>query len=218
MIGLVAVCPVHGPFSLSSIFGGSGTITMINSRSSCPRCGRASPIPNGSYDFIGNIVRAFRAPGVTQSEILALRDIAQATKDGKLSGAEAAEQAAELNSLFATLLEWANGNAAALGLLIGIITLLISIYSIHDSDMSSDQAHSDAQQQIQATQSETQVLQKIYEALQQQHAPAPSPATTTQPKQMKPRPAGVQTPGAGAPPNRKERRSAAARARRKRSP
>lgn len=215
-MNLIAVCPVHGPFPIPNFMGGTGSasVSFSNSKVSCPICGRYSPIPDGTYDFVGSAVRAFRAPGVTLESIEALRAIAQAEKDGTLSAKEAEVKAAEINHTFATLLKWANGNAAALGILIAMIALFIQIYSVHDSDLSSAQAHSDAQQQIRATQTELQMQQKIYEALQRQCVAVPSHEEgSRQMRSTQARPP-IRKPAAESP-NRHERRKTKAMVRRK---
>lgn len=188
-----------------------------------------SPIPNGTYDFVGSAVRAFRAPGVTRAKVEALKDIAQAAKEGRLSVSEAEERAAELESTFASLMKWANGNAGALGILIAIISLWMTIYAVYDSDQSSAQAHEDAQRQLQATQTQIQaqqtaiqvqqteievqqtqlqVQQKIYESLQALNAAVPSQGAVSAPTELTTHPSQLQTPTAGALSRQQRRRIA----------
>lgn len=215
MFSPIAVCPVHGAF-VSPILGfaGSGTVSFTGCAVSCPTCGFASPLIDGTYEIVGDALKAFRAPGITRHDIEAFRNIAQAEKDGVLSANEAEEQAAKISSAFAKLLAWANGNAGALGILLGIITLFVAIYAIHDSDLTAAEAHSDALQLRQATLSEKQVQQKIYEALQQQSVASPSQAAPLLPMQEMRPPIQGRTQGRAAPQNRFERRKAASIAKR----
>jgi hypothetical protein len=207
MADIIAVCPVHGPFPTRNLFGGTGSVALKNVTTNCPICGRDSPITDGTYDLVGSAVKAFRAPGVTRDNINALRDIAQAEKDGKLSAKAAEEKAAEISSAFAALIKWTNGNAGMLGLLVAIITLFVSIYAVNDDDLSSAQAHKDFL-------AEREVQQRIYEALQRQHVPGTSQESKPRPNRLKQSLRPTQTLSAGSP-NRHERRKAKAMARRK---
>ena len=187
-------------------FENATDVTLTGCSESCPRCGGRANLQDGTYDFIGHVLTAIRAPGVMREDVMAFRDIAQAVQKGELLSDDAATQVAEINSAFAILWKWMNENGAAIAVVLTIIAIYIAIWAKEGADEGSALAHQDVQQQI-------KVHEKIYEALQQQHAPAPSPAAGSSPKQMTPQLSPAQRPAQAAPRNRKERRAAAARAR-----
>ena len=43
----------------------------------CPRCGRQATIQAGTYDFVGEVMTAFRAPEVTRESVADLRKIVE---------------------------------------------------------------------------------------------------------------------------------------------
>lgn len=49
MPGLIVDCPEHGPQQSPNFFEGLGTVVMSGTTMSCPRCGRVSPVIDGSY-------------------------------------------------------------------------------------------------------------------------------------------------------------------------
>lgn len=216
MVDIMAVCPVDGPFPVKDLFGGSGSavITMSRTATRCPRCGRISDIVDGTYDYVGEIITAFRAPGVSRKDIEALKKLAESEKRGEISRENANQEAEKLSSTFADIMKWADGNAALLSVLIAVIACFIAVYGVREADLGSDQAHEDAEQQLRATESVTQAQQRIYEELLRQHAGEQSPAKATPSKTATQQPRPKQTPIAASP-NRHERRKMEAEARRR---
>lgn len=172
----------------------------------CPKCGGNARIINGTYDFVGGTIAAFRAPGVTRHKIERFRAIAESVKNGGLSAQQAAPEVALLSPALATVWGWTNANAGALGVLIAIITTFLMIYYEAESDAATVDAQTELTKQ-------TQVLEKIHEELRRQNVVAPESL-------VKPPPTGprrIASPPqklVAAKPNRHERRKAASLERR----
>lgn len=144
-------------FSINNAFN----VTITNCAEQCPRCGNLANVKDGTYDFVGSVLTAIRAPGVMRADIVAFRELALAVQRGKVRKDEAAAQVAAMHEGFATLWKWLNENGGALSFLIAILAIYIAILSKESSDAGSVQAHHDAQQQI-------QLQQKIYDVLNQE--------------------------------------------------
>lgn len=136
-------------------------------------------IQDGTYDFVGRVITAFRAPGVTRNNILAFQAIAEAVDSGKLSEEDAAVKIAQIGASFAGLWKWINGNSGALSIVLGIIAIYLTVHYAELSIDASEQQHTDAahqhqviERQIEAIETETQVQRQIYEILQKQNAAA----------------------------------------------
>ena len=162
---IYGVCPTHGRVPLDHLIGGGGTATFVNSEASCPYRGRTAKIPSGTYRIGDALMDAVRSREVSRDDVVAFRQIAQAVKNGNTNAEEAAAQAAEINSLFGHLLKWANENGVALGLLIGILALVVTCYSIISANQGSAEAHADAQALLKAQQSVAQSDQNAQQAL-----------------------------------------------------
>ncbi|WP_404713346.1 hypothetical protein [Sphingomonas sp. MMS24-J13] len=189
----------------------STNVTITNVSETCPRCGGRAKLQDGTYDFIGAVLAAVRAPGVMRQDILEFQAVAKAVQAGEISSEEAVLRFEKLNDNLSKLWSWINENGAALAILLAIITIYLTIWAKDAADAGSAQAHADAQQQWQATQTQTQLQQKIYEVLQRQTASsAPGEQRSLQvtiPYHQ------AQTPTLNAPQNRKARRAAASRKR-----
>src|SRR4051812_42191923 len=133
MVDVLAICPVHGPFTNDSLIGGTGRVTFKSSFVSCPKCGRPSNIVDGTYDFIGDVLIAFRAPDVTLPKIEAFRQIVESVSRGTISPEEASQSAKALSLAFTPILEYANKNAGLLALLVAIVTLFVTVYAAYQA-------------------------------------------------------------------------------------
>lgn len=144
----------HCGFAFRSAFafqGSQGTVHLSGNFESCPRCGEMCATPNGVFQLGDELKRAIRQPGVTRDQLIAFQKAAVAVNTGKKTADEAASFVAEFNSNFAMILQLANHNAQALGLLIGILSLFLACYTIWDSSLDSEQAHADARAQLEMT-------------------------------------------------------------------
>ena len=136
----------------------SQNVTFDGCTESCPRCGGRAKLQDGTYDFIGSAVAAFRAPGVTRKDIERFRSIAEAAKERRITPDLAGQQIKQINVSFGTLWDWANSNAGALAILISVITLVLMMYDSVSSNADAKTAHKDAQQIL-------EVQERIYAAL-----------------------------------------------------
>lgn len=187
-------------------FENSTHIPIEGCSEQCPKCGGWANIQDGTYDFVGKVMSAVRAPGVLRDDVLAFQNIAKAVQSGKISSEDAALQLFQINSALATLWKWTNENGGAIAVVLMIIALYLAIWTKEAADAGSEQAHQDVQQMM-------QVQDRLYEALQLQHAPALPQALQLPPKPLKPSLHQARKPAAAGPGNRKVRRASAARAR-----
>ena len=178
----------------------------MDNREKCPRCGAWANIQNGTYEFVGRVMTAVRAPGVTRESILALQALASGVQAGTVSDDDAQTIANEIGSAIGKLWAWLGTNNNNIIALLTILTFLVTLYAAESADRSSDQQHIDAGSQIQATQiqtqairtgtqafeSEQQVQEKIYELLVRQgvrvSVPEQLPPMTGSNQARKPRP------------------------------
>lgn len=192
----------------------SRDVTIRGGYEPCARCGGPALYQSGNYDFVGDVVAAFRAPGVTREAVTRLGDIAKGVQTGVISADEAAVQISELAAPLATVWDWSNKNAGALSLLVAIIALFLTIYYEAESDAADAEERALARQQVEATQSLHEVQEKILIELQRTGVVPPAPKTQPTPKPPKPPAIRAQKPMKAVAPNRRERRKAAALARR----
>lgn len=188
-------------------FVGAGSVTFSGCRTNCPRCQGSIEIPDATYRMVGRVLQAVYTPGVRRHDILAFQAVAKAVEAGEKTKQEADTEIAELNSALAALWNWANDNGAALSLIVTIIALWVAIAAKSSSDASGVQAHLDAVAQ-------TEVQQKIYEALQQQNAPAKPQVVPARPMPQMMQGAQPRKPIPVTCQNRHERRKAARLAKR----
>ena len=186
-------CPHCGYTFTSRAFNisNASNVTLVGNRETCPRCRKLANIQDGTYDFVGRVLTAFRAPNVTRNDVLAFQHLATEVQAGKISTTEAGEQLQNLSPPLSELWTWANENGTALGILIGIIGIFIAIYYGELSRESEEQQHSDfekkrqvIERQIETTEKETKLQKQIYEELKRLRKPS---KTDHRPKQNKPK-------------------------------
>lgn len=218
MAGPDAVCPVHGLFKFENFLGGDGggaaTFTFANCSTNCPQCGRQSPIIDGAYDFVGDVLKAFRAPGVTRENIEDFGTLVKDVQDGNITEQQARDDAAKFGASFVSLLDVANKNAGLITILLTIIGLFIAGYAAYSSDQSSAQSHADSIRVHEDDQQLIEIGKKIYEALQKPQLSDEMQAALSSPKQEMRQISPQQKPKAGAHGNRHERRKAVCLAKR----
>jgi hypothetical protein len=113
------------------------------------------------------------------------------------------------NPAFSAILKWANGNAAALGVLIAALTLLVGYYAIVCANEGSAEAHRDAVQAHADAHEQLLATEKLDAEIQRLNALSEQQAKRQQPRARKPKAVRQQTPKAGARGNRLERRKTA---------
>lgn len=176
---------------------------MTDCATNCPECGRTSPVVNGTYSLIGDVLKVLRHSSVTATDIMALRDIANEVKSGRIGGQQASAKASLINASFASLPVQTSQqeNIALWAILLAIIGLCLQLDAARQADISGAQSHRDAKSQLEALGSIPQVQQKIYEQLRRQADASPSQAQVLPEKRTTP----TQTQGSDL--NRRERRA-----------
>ena len=189
----------------------STNISFVDCWEPCTNCGRLAAIQSATYDFVGDVLTAVKAPGVMREDLIAFQAIATAVKDGELSAEQAVEQAKGIAASFGTILEALGAYGVTIDTLLLILTLMVTIHIATSTDDGAAQAHKDALRS-------TAFEQMIYEKVAEQRSPAPSPEAKSRPKSTMPLGHQGQTPRAATPVSRHERRKAASLARREPKP
>ena len=156
--------------------------------------------------IIDAVMRAFRAPDVTQEKVEALRTVAKAAKVGTLSAADAAKAAKEIAPSLGELWKWLNAHGVAIDIVTLILTVLLWYFSDQSSNQAAATAHADQMQahqdaqaalivqhrqlevekhQLQEQQRESEVQRKIYEILAAQRQTAAMRESPQQPSHGK---------------------------------
>lgn len=148
---VIAICPMHGPFGVDGILlRGRSSATFANSTATCPICHMVSPIPDGVYGFIGEVVRNLKSVGNDKESIKNFKYLVD--KRRKLKGEfDNKDIKRYLHPNFQRIFDQSKDNAALLGLLVAIIGLWLTWYGIQCSNEGSAVAHSDALRQLEAT-------------------------------------------------------------------
>lgn len=164
----------------------------------CPQCGGPAEFQQGSYDFIGDVLMAFRAPGMTREKVEAAKQVVGDASAGVIASDVALQRLGEISAQLATLIEKSGERRINWGL---ILTIVLAIYTIW-TDQKSD---ADAQAALAEARTQSEVAQKTLEVLERQSAvggKSPTKPTLRSPAQ----------PQTTAPKNRHQRRADAAKA------
>jgi hypothetical protein len=143
---------------------------------------------DGTYDLVGGVIKAIRAPGVTQQKVEAFRDLVEAVNSGKTTQEDAAKQIDALSGYFYELWVWLGANGAQLATLITILSLVINIYYGQMAKEGGSEAHNaaarqhtdyaqqhfDADRRHQDDEDLLLIQQKIYSELLNQQSPGQS--------------------------------------------
>lgn len=143
-------------------------VTFSNCIVSCERCGGEAKIQDGTYDFVGKAMAAFRAPGVTRANVTRFQDLAKGVQTGSLSKEYATIEIESLGTTLATFWKLANDNSGGLNLLISVIALYLAISSNFSADDATQKHLRSTQAQAQEIQYSNQIQQKILTELQKQ--------------------------------------------------
>lgn len=214
--------PAHCPncdlsfISRGFLIENASNITFEGCQETCPRCGGFANIQDGTYDFVGRVITAFRAPGVSWDDIIEFQSIAAAVNSGELSKEQADARVEQIGASLAGLWKWINDNSGALTLVVTVIHIYLAIHLSNVSNAVSEQQHTDAarlsqsiERQTEALETATELQQKIYEALEQQ--PKANSVEASQASRPRPKMYHISPQQR---PNRHERRKARTLARR----
>jgi hypothetical protein len=190
----------------------SRTINIVNSQDitiegwgeECLLCGGVADLQSGTYDFVGEVMTAFRASGMTRDKVEAAKKVVTEASTGAIASDEAIKRLGEISSQLARLIENSGHRRINWEL---ILTAILAIYTIW-TDQKSD---ADAQAALAEARTQTEVAQKMLEESQAQTASLRE--LTTKPVSQ-PQGQGQTT----APRNRAERRKAEALAKREKKP
>ncbi len=174
---------------------------------------------NGTYEFVGEVLRSFRALDVSVSEVRELRRIADAVAGGTLDAEQAEAQVQDLGVAFASLWQILNspvyGNSInTLGVLIAIIALWLAQEAKNSLPHERQQLEAEVAAIYDKHQTSAAIDAMIEEGLRRHSAGAADPV---QPEQSsgQPRPtAQARRRETGTTQNRHERRKAASLKRR----
>lgn len=186
----------------------STDVTFSGCATICPYCGGTADIVDGTYDFVGEIIAAFRAPGVTRQNVEAFRDVVEAVNAGRATPEQAVAQVAELGSAFAGVWKWVNANSGGLGVLLAIMSLYLAYISMKGSDETAEKLQASIEKQ-------TQVVQMIEAELRKQNVAVPQPVASAAPTPQWQLQVPQQRPARATYPNRHERRKTKAKMRRR---
>lgn len=183
-------------------FVSDSTLSLTNVTTICPECDGEAVIQDGTYEFIGNVLAAFTAPGMTREKVEAARKVAEEAASGMVSSEEAIHLLRDISATLARAVSQPPPSVKInWELVIAIFALLQSFWGSYSSDADVQAALAEARKQ-------TELSQKILEELQKQSAID----GMTRPTKVRPKldPTQMTTPK-----NRAERRKAAAIERRK---
>lgn len=197
-------------------FADSTNITITGSSETCPNCGGRAALQSGTYDFVGDMISAFRAPGITKEKVRRFKDLATDLNSGKLSQDDAEAEAEKIGPQFVKILKTVHENGITFDRVISVITLLFLIWTQSGSDADVQatlegigQQIELSKQQLDATEQQTETSQELLVELRKLR----SDVQEQEAKKAELRPASKQMPTSGQP-NRHDRRKAAAIARR----
>lgn len=178
----------------------SRNITFTGGGETCPACGGFAAFVSGTYDFVGETIAAFTAPGITRQNIEAFRELADQVAQNIISPEDAANRAETIATGFGVLVRSALAMGITFDRILAVVLAFLAFWEAFSPD-------ADVQALVKASHRQNELSQRMLEELQRQ--PAPSPASQPMAKTPSPPPAQTQ-----APRNRAERRKAAAIARR----
>ncbi|WP_141521668.1 hypothetical protein [Novosphingobium sp. PC22D] len=150
-------------------------VTVTDCWESCPipGCGGIGKLQDGTYDFIGKTLVAFRAPEVTRESIERFVEIAQSLQSGDISPEDASNKIEKLGTNLSSLWQWTNNNAAALSLIVAIANCFLAYYLWDLSRASDTELTHSIQENTEVRTKELEILKKIYDEIQLMGVKAP---------------------------------------------
>lgn len=159
----------------------SHNITFEGGSENCPECGGRAEFQSGTYDFVGDVLTAFRAPGTTRKKVEEFAGIVSLAAEGKISAEAAVEQARGVSVAFGGLLKAAHDRGITFDRVLAFILAIHAFWIAHSSD-------ADVQAALAESRNQTELSQQMLSELEEMNASLPEPATkqeTQQPDQVK---------------------------------
>lgn len=147
------------------VFENVTEVTISNCSESCPipGCGGIADLESGTYDFIGNVMTAFRAPGMTRQKLEAFAGVVSQAAEGKVSPEMAAQQAKQISHSLGALLAAAHSHGITFDRILAVILAIQAFWAAYSSD-------ADVQAALTESRHQTELSQKMLSELQAQNA------------------------------------------------
>ena len=149
MAGLPINCPNCGVFEDTygiELAGNNVRLTIKDIFIECYQCGARAKYVDGTYSTVEGIVTHFTNSDLSPNELEKVVDTLKKLNDGYLSDAEAVVLLANVRPWLRDIAEILAEHKDLISLMVAIvIPLLIAAYQEQSSNISSDQAHRDAQ-------------------------------------------------------------------------
>ena len=181
----------------------SSEVTFIGGGENCPRCGGRADFQSGTYDFVGEVMTAFRAPGMTRQKVADFRKVLEQVNEGAISADTAVKSAENIDPLLSRILKSAYENGVTFDRVLAVLLAIHAFWTSYSSD-------ADVQAALTESRHQTELSQKMLSELQKLNVS--SSESRTKASANPPSPIRMSTPG-----NRHERLKAAAFERRRKS-
>lgn len=172
-----AKCQVCGHQFISNAIHIEDSVSMvIGGSTDCERCNGRANFVAGTYDFVGDVIAAFRAPGITRETVTEVRQIVSKAASGKITAAEAVQQTRKVSSALGAFLLTAHERGITFDRVLAVILFLHTFWASYSSDADVQAALAESRKQV-------ELSQKILEELQKQTADGDigAPIAATQP-------------------------------------
>jgi hypothetical protein len=150
----------------------SARVTVKGGGGQCPQCGGIASYVSGTYDFVGEVIAAFSAPGITREKVSAFRDIVQGVANGSISNDRAKEKADALSPALSSVIANTLKQGLTISNLVSLIGIILALWSMYSSD-------ADVEAALKEDQKQTELMQQMLEVLQEQPTGQP-PRKTNQ--------------------------------------
>lgn len=166
-MSIPAICTRCGlSFDTHNLIGGTGTATIVDCGTNCPRCGGPANLINGTYDLVSDIVRTFSQRDVRMADVARFRDVATQVGEGAITVQEADAAIGQMGAALQALWRNLNANGAAIGLLLTVITIYLMIVQAQGGDLSASKQLQAAQEQTEELRSTRAIQEAILRELQ----------------------------------------------------
>lgn len=153
-----ARCGIQVQSGLITI-SGNARIKLTNSSTDCPKCGRNADYLDGTYDFVGGVLKAFTAPGITLAAIGTAKQIADEASNGRIDTEAAIGKLAAISADLAEAVRKSSKGQVSWELVVAVLALIYSIWSDLESD-------ADAQALLAEERTQTEVSEKTLTELE----------------------------------------------------
>ena len=115
---------------VGGIFGGSGAITVINSRSRCPACGNFADILDGAYRFSNDVLVSFSGPAYSVEILRAFVQVLERAKRDNLPFEAVKQEADKISPHLGSVIETLRGTPHPMLMAIFLL-ILITLKNCH---------------------------------------------------------------------------------------